>query len=116
MIARIWQGWTTAANADAYEQLLRTEIFPGIAAKQVRGYLGIHLLRRPAAQDEVEFLTIMWFDALESVRTFAGDAYEQAYVPASARSVLARFEHRSRHYEVRVSAPDGGFLAAGAPA
>ncbi len=27
MICRIWHGWTTRENADAYERLLRTEIF-----------------------------------------------------------------------------------------
>ena len=26
MISRIWHGWTTPENADAYEQLLRHEI------------------------------------------------------------------------------------------
>ena len=30
MISRIWHGWTTPANADAYEALLREEIFAGI--------------------------------------------------------------------------------------
>jgi hypothetical protein len=28
MICRIWHGWTTPQNADAYERLLRSEIFP----------------------------------------------------------------------------------------
>lgn len=30
MISRIWHGWTTKANAGAYENLLRQEILPGI--------------------------------------------------------------------------------------
>lgn len=30
--ARVWHGWTTDKNADAYETLLKTEIFPGSAA------------------------------------------------------------------------------------
>ena len=33
MICRIWHGWTSPANADAYEELLRSEIFRGIAAR-----------------------------------------------------------------------------------
>ncbi|MGH7448908.1 MAG: acyl-CoA dehydrogenase [Longimicrobiales bacterium] len=49
----------------------------------------------------MEFKTIMWFDSLEAVRQFAGEDYEQAYVPAAARAVLARFDARSQHYEVR---------------
>ena len=102
MIARIWHGWTTPGNADVYETLLRTEIFPGIAAKGVAGYRGIELLRRPL-DGEVEFVTIMWFDSLDAVKAFAGQDHETAYVPAKARAVLARFDDRSQHYEVRDS-------------
>jgi hypothetical protein len=103
MIGRIWRGWTKTENADQYEALLKAEIFPGIAAKDVSGYRGIQLLREPADQskDEVEFVTIMWFDSWEAVRRFAGEDYERAYVPPRAREVLERFDERSRHYEVK---------------
>lgn len=101
MIGRIWHGWTTGANADVYEKLLLTEIFPGIAAKGVAGYRGIQLLRRPLGPDEVEFLTIMFFDSWEAVKEFAGEDYETAYVPPKAREVLSRFDDRSQHYEIR---------------
>ena len=100
MISRIWHGWTTLQNADAYESLLKTEIFTGIQNRQMAGYRGIQLLRRNAG-DEVEFITIMWFDSLEVVRVFAGEDYEQANVPPKARALLARFDARSQHYEVR---------------
>jgi heme-degrading monooxygenase HmoA len=99
MIARIWHGWTTLDNADRYERLLKEEIFPGMAAKNVTGYLEIQLLRRPLA-DEVEFMTIMWFRSWEAVRRFAGEDFETAYVPAKAREILARFDTRSQHYEI----------------
>jgi antibiotic biosynthesis monooxygenase (ABM) superfamily enzyme len=102
MIARIWYGWTTPENADVYESLLRNEIFPGIDAKRVAGYHGIELLRRPVG-GEVEFVTIMWFDTLAAVKAFAGEDHEAAYVPAKARAVLARYDVRSQHYEVRDS-------------
>lgn len=102
MIERIWRGWTsTDEDADAYEALLKREIFPGIAAKEVAGYRGIRLLRRALPSGETEFVTIMRFDSLEDVRAFAGEAYETAYVPQAAREVLARFDAQSAHYEVR---------------
>jgi heme-degrading monooxygenase HmoA len=101
MIARIWHGWTTAENADRYEILLKEEIFPGIAAKKVRGYREIQLFRRPMENGEVAFITIMWFDSWDSVKAFAGEDYERAYVPRKAREVLARFDERSQHYEVK---------------
>jgi antibiotic biosynthesis monooxygenase (ABM) superfamily enzyme len=100
MIARVWRGWTTAANADAYEALLRTEIFRGIAERGIPGYLDIELFRRKAG-DEVEFMTLMRFASLESVRSFAGEAYETAVVPPRARELLTRFDAQSAHYEVR---------------
>ncbi len=100
MIARIWHGWTTPDDADAYEELLRSEVFPGIEAKGVAGYRGIRLLRRTVA-DEVEFVTMMLFDSLDDVKAFAGEDFERAYVPPRARRLLARFDERSLHYELR---------------
>jgi antibiotic biosynthesis monooxygenase (ABM) superfamily enzyme len=102
MISRVWRGWTTPGNADAYEQLLREAIFPGIQARAIVGYRGIQLFRRSAG-DEVEFVTVMWFDTLAAVTEFAGADYETAVVPAQARRLLARFDARSLHYEVRES-------------
>ena len=102
MISRIWHGWTSRENADAYEELLRTEIFSRIAKRSIQGYRGIHLLRRDV-DDGVEFVTIMWFDSLDAVRAFAGEDHEVAVVPAKARQLLSRFDSRSAHYQVIVT-------------
>jgi heme-degrading monooxygenase HmoA len=99
VIGRIWHGWTTPANADAYERLLRSEVFPGIAGRGIAGYGGIQLLRRDAP-GEVEFVTLMWFDSLDAVRAFAGEDHETAVVPPKARELLSRFDARSAHYQV----------------
>ena len=101
MISRTWKGWTTPENADAYEALLESTILPSIAAMDLPGYLGAHLLRRPLG-DEVEFVTILWFESLEGARALSGDDYETAHVPPEARAVLSRFEERSSHYDVRL--------------
>ena len=100
MVGRIWHGWTAKQKADAYERLLRTEIFEGIHRRQIPGFLGIDLLRRDA-DEEVEFVTLMWFESLDAVRAFAGEDYQVAVVPASARALLSRFDAHSAHYEVR---------------
>jgi heme-degrading monooxygenase HmoA len=96
MISRIWHGWTTPEDADAYEALLRSEVLPGI--HRVPGYHGAYLLRRPAGE-EVEFVTITFFADLEAVRAFAGEDYEAAVVLPHARKLLAHFDTRSQHYE-----------------
>src|SRR5512136_840290 len=93
-VIRIWHGWTRPENAEAYEALLRSEIFVGIANREIPGYHGIQLLRRELG-DEVEVITIMSFDSLDAVRAFAGDDYEVAVVPPKARLLLARFDARS---------------------
>jgi len=100
MISRVWHGWTTPANADAYESLLKSEIFAGIKNRRITGYRGIHLFRRNLG-DEVEFVTVMCFDSMEAVRAFAGEDYEVAVVPVRARGLLSRFDERSQHYEVK---------------
>jgi antibiotic biosynthesis monooxygenase (ABM) superfamily enzyme len=100
MISRVWHGWTTPANADAYEELLKSEIFTDIQSRQIAGYRGIHLFRRNLG-NEIEFVTVMWFDTIEAVRAFAGENYEVAVVPKKARALLSRFDARSQHYEVK---------------
>jgi antibiotic biosynthesis monooxygenase (ABM) superfamily enzyme len=105
MILRYWRGWTTPENADAYQRIVSTEVLPGIAARNVDGYLGAYLARRELG-DEVEFATIMKFDSIESVRAFAGEDYETAYVPPRAREVLSRFDERSAHFETLLTPDD----------
>ena len=80
MVSRISHGWTTPQNAASSEQLLRSEIFERIRARRIAGFQGTDLLRRDSGS-EVEFVTIMWFESLDAVRTFAGPDYEVAVVP-----------------------------------
>ena len=110
MIVRIWHGWTTPQNAAAYEALLRNEIFTGIESRHIGGFLGIDLLVREDG-DEVEFVTVMRFASLQAIREFAGDDHNVAVVPPAARALLARFDMRSQHYELRVR--DGRDVAGG---
>lgn len=107
MITRIWHGWTTPDNADAYERLLLTTVFPGIAARALPGYHGVRLARRTVTHGgvtEVEFVTTMDFDSIEGVSVFAGADHETSVVPPAARALLERFDGRAAHYEVVVDA------------
>ncbi len=105
MITRIWHGWTTPDNAEAYAELLNTEVLPSIKAKRIAGYHGAHLLRRDL-NGEVEFITMLWFDTLDDVRALAGEDYEIAYVPPRARELLSRFDERSQHYDLLLRPSD----------
>jgi heme-degrading monooxygenase HmoA len=100
MISRVWHGYIRPDSADAYEALLRDEIITGIEDRSIDGFREIQVFRRELP-DEVEFITVMWFDSLDAVRAFAGEDHEASVVPPAARALLARFDERSRHYEVR---------------
>jgi heme-degrading monooxygenase HmoA len=104
MIYRLWHGWTKPENADAYEELLRKEILPGI--HRVAGYNGAFLLRRKAGK-EVEFVTITVFESEEAVREFAGEKFETAVVPPEARRLLDHFDQTSLHYDLILDAVSG---------
>ena len=100
-VARIWRGWTTVENADAYQAVAEQEVFPAIIARGIPGLRRAQLTRaEEAAGDEVEFTTIIWFDSLDSVKSFMGEDYRRAHVPESARAVLKRFESEARHFHV----------------
>jgi heme-degrading monooxygenase HmoA len=96
MIARIWHGWTSHQNADAYEQLLKTKILPGI--HRVQGYGGAYLLRRPG-EAETEFITITMWESMEAIREFAGPEGSHAVVPPEAQKLLKRYDPASVHYD-----------------
>jgi heme-degrading monooxygenase HmoA len=97
MIARIWRGWTTADDADAYAAYVdRT----GIRGYEVTpGNRGAWILRR-AQTDRAEILTLSFWDSLDAIRKFAGDDAEQAvFYPDDDRYLIDR-ELRVTHYEI----------------
>ena len=98
-IKSVWHGWTTSGKAEAYWNILSTVVIPGIEAKEIEGYRGIEVLRRDH-EEEVEFVTIMTFDSIESVVNFQGEDYERCYVPEPAQEVLKRWDLKSAHFTV----------------
>jgi hypothetical protein len=99
MICRLWRGWTSPANAAAYERIVRGEVIPAIEAERIPGFRHIDLMRRDLGE-EVEFQTLMWFDHLDAIKAFIGDDYSVSHVPAPARAVLSRFDELAAHYDV----------------
>ncbi|HET7575341.1 MAG TPA: hypothetical protein VFK19_02105 [Sphingomicrobium sp.] len=99
MICRLWRGWTSLRNADAYERIVRNEVIPGIEARSIPGFRHIDLMKRDFG-DEIEFQTLMWFDSLDAVKAFMGEDYSVSHVPPEARALLNSFDDRAAHYEV----------------
>jgi heme-degrading monooxygenase HmoA len=99
VIARWWRGWAaTAADADAYEELLRSTIFPWV--RTFEGQEGTYLFRRELPAGEVDFATLTLWQSCDAFRAFAGDDAETAVVPEVARAVLSRWVERSAQYEL----------------
>lgn len=99
VIGRLWHGWTTRENADAYEELLRREILPGI--RGIDGYRGAYVLRREV-EGGVEFATLTLWDSMDAISAFAGEDVDRAVVLPEAEELLDRFDERSAHFEIRV--------------
>jgi len=100
MVARIWRGYTSFENADAYENFLKTEFMPSVEAKKIPGYKRFELMRKNGSE-EISFITIMWFDSIEHIKNFAGNDYEKAVVHPKAQTLLKRYDTVSEHYEVK---------------
>jgi antibiotic biosynthesis monooxygenase (ABM) superfamily enzyme len=99
MIARIWHGWTKPENAKAYEEMLRDEIFPSIAARKIPGYRGAELFIHEG-DTEAEFVTLLRFDSMDGVKEFAGANESKPVIYPKAEALLTRMDERSRHYRV----------------
>jgi antibiotic biosynthesis monooxygenase (ABM) superfamily enzyme len=98
MVARLWHGYCpTRAHADAYEAMLKPELLPGIGKK--KGYRGSHLMRRDLG-NEIEFITILFFDSLDDIKALTGPDYETAVIPQERKQHLSRFDATAAHYDV----------------
>ena len=100
MIARLWRGWTTPENADAYERLLREQVLPGL--ERIDGYRGGYVLRQDG-NNEVEFVVMNLFESLDAVRAFAGHDYTVPVFEPEARQLLSKVEPIAHHYDVKTT-------------
>ena len=99
-IIRTWKGWTTKDNAPIYEDILIKDVFPTVKKNGVAGLEKVSISMKHNDED-VEFFLILQFDCLKSVKTFAGNNYETAYIPDNAKRVLLRYDQTAQHYEIR---------------
>ena len=100
MVARIWHGTTSLQNADAYENFLKNEFMPSIEQKKILGYRKFQLLRRQQ-KNQVDFITIMWFDAIDQIKAFAGANYEEAVIHPTAMALLEQHDEYAQHFELK---------------
>jgi heme-degrading monooxygenase HmoA len=102
MIARLWRGQATTANADAYSRHVTGTVFPSL--KALAGHRGAWLLRRDV-DGHIEFLALTLWESLEAIQAFAGGDIGTAIVEPEARAVLSGFDDFASHYEVAFKTP-----------
>ena len=96
MITRLWRGWTTIEDADAYERFLLCELFPSM--RDIPGFLGADVLRR-VEHDEVAFVTLTRFNSLDAIRAFAGQDHETPVLEPQALTLLSRYDQQALHFD-----------------
>lgn len=99
-IIRTWKGWTTIENAPIYEDMLINEVFPAVKRKGVAGLEKVSISTRQK-KGEMEFFLVLQFDSLDSVKLFAGENYEKAYIPENANRVLSRYDETAEHFTLK---------------
>jgi heme-degrading monooxygenase HmoA len=102
MIARIWHGRVPADKATAYRDFVTKRAIPDY--RSVPGNLSVHVLER-ADGDICHFITLTFWEDLESVRGFAGDDVNVAKYYPEDKEFLIEFEPQVMHYEVVGRAP-----------
>jgi heme-degrading monooxygenase HmoA len=101
MIARIWHGSTKRTDAKTYENMLRGEIFPSIAGRNIKGYRGAELFIRED-DNETEFVTLLRFDSMDAVKEFAGADEAKPVIFPGVEKLLTRMEP-ARHYRIGIA-------------
>ena len=105
MIVRTWRGWTRPEDADAYVSYLQET---GLKSyRSTPGNRSAFLLRREEGE-RTEFVTLSFWDDLESIKAFAGEEVETAvFYPEDDRYLVDR-ETTVNHYEVADGPADAG--------
>jgi heme-degrading monooxygenase HmoA len=97
MIARIWKGVVRREDADAYVAYIGETGLAAYAATP--GNRGAWMLRRDDGE-RTEVITFSFWDSLEAIRGFAGEAVETAvFYPEDDRFLVER-DLTVKHYEV----------------
>jgi antibiotic biosynthesis monooxygenase (ABM) superfamily enzyme len=71
----------------------------GIAGRNIAGYRGAELFIRED-DAEVEFVTLLRFESMDAVKTFAGEDRGKPVIYPKAEPLLRRMDRRSQHYRI----------------
>jgi heme-degrading monooxygenase HmoA len=99
-IARMWEGRTSVARADAYARYLMDAGVPQL--KAASGNLGVEILRRNNPE-AVEFIVISYWTSREAIKKVVGDDIERSFSLPRDREFLLEPVTTVRHYQILYS-------------
>jgi heme-degrading monooxygenase HmoA len=97
MIVRMWHGRVPTVKAHEYAGFTKERAIPDY--RSVPGNLSVHILRRTDG-DITHFITLTFWEDLESIKGFAGTNIEVAKYYPEDKDFLLEFEPTVVHYEV----------------
>lgn len=97
MIARIWKARATPDRAGEYAAYFKDTVVPEL--KAIHGYEGATLMQTDRDR-AIEVTVITWWESLDAIRAFAGEAVETAVVHDSAARMLLDFDRAVTHHTV----------------
>ena len=102
MIVRMWHGRVPTERAEVYAAFTNARAIPDY--RSVKGNLSVHVLQRQEGEI-THFITLTFWDSLESIKGFAGENVETAKYYPEDKEFLLEFEPTVVHYEVVGQAP-----------
>jgi len=100
MIARMWKGLALPEKADDYVEHLQMSVLPEL--RLIDGFQGVHLMREDTA-DAVEFIVLTFWESMDAIRKFAGEAAEVAVVAPAAQSLFREYDSTVKHFAAVLS-------------
>ncbi len=100
MIIRTWRGEaSTDEAAKAYAEHVEKTAFPKM--RKLPGHIGACLFRKKTAEGIVVLVMSYW-DDVQAIQKFAGEAIQAAVVEPRAQAVLESFDPNVEHFELVV--------------
>ena len=96
MITRNWTGVVKPERAEEYLTHLQTDTLKKLSA--IKGFVNASILQR-VVTDGIEFLVVTYWETMDAIRQFAGDAADIAVVPPIVQEMMIRYDPVVRHYE-----------------
>ncbi|HYL67689.1 MAG TPA: antibiotic biosynthesis monooxygenase [Candidatus Limnocylindria bacterium] len=88
---------TSAVKADKYADFLNARAIPDY--RGIPGNLSVHILRRDEG-DRTHFITLTFWESLETIKGFAGDPVDRAKYYPEDKDFLLEFEPKVQHWKV----------------